>query len=214
MFATLPKATIFLTALLFGVVSFMSQGIANDALAAGHPAVKFVEKLGTSAIASLTAKDITTREREKRVRDLLRTNFDLTTIGRFALGTYWKSASETQKKEYMDLFEDMVVKTYTQRFSEYSGQSFQVAGAIPASDKDSVVSSQLVQNDGSSINVEWRVRSKNGSMKVIDVVVEGISMSVTQRSDFSSVIQKGNGDVDALINTLRLRQNGAIAEKF
>lgn len=182
------------------------------AQAADHPAAKFIEKLGTSAINSLTAKEITTRERESRVRNMLRNSFDLQTIGRFAMGTYWKTATEKQKAEYLVLFEDMIVKTYAQRFAEYSGQSFQVAGAIPANEKDSVVSSQIIQTDGPAVNLEWRVRNKGGAMKVVDVIVEGISMSVTQRSDFAAVIQRGGGNVEALIETLRLRKNGAIPE--
>lgn len=183
------------------------------AQAADHPAAKFIEKLGTSAINSLTVKEITTRERESRVRTMLRSSFDLPTIARFAMGTYWKTATEKQKAEYLVLFEDMIVKTYARRFAEYSGQSFQVAGAIPANEKDSVVSSQIIQTDGPAVNLEWRVRSKSGTLKVVDVIVEGISMSVTQRSDFAAVIQRGGGNVEKLIETLRLRKNGAIAEK-
>lgn len=211
--AAIPRTALFLTAFMFGLLSLLPHSEAESA-GAGHPAAQFIGKLGNNAIASLTEKEITTREREKRVRDMLRASFDLPTIGRFALGTYWKSASEAQKKEYMSLFEDMIVKTYAQRFGEYSGQSFQVAGALDASEKDSVVSSQIIQEEGPPVNVEWRVRKKNGAMKVVDVIVEGISMSVTQRSDFSAVIQKGNGDVGALIETLRLRQHGAIPENL
>lgn len=208
--ATLPRILCFLMLFCIGMSGFAAANERN----VNHPAAKFIEKMGTTAVTSLTARDITTKERERRVRSLLTANFDVQTIGRFALGTYWKTATPAEQAEYLALFEDMIVKTYSQRFAEYSGQSFKVAGAIDASEKDAVVSSQIVQEKGPPVNVEWRVRKKNGSMKVIDVIVEGISMSVTQRSDFAAVIQKGGGKVSALIHTLRLRQNGAIPEKL
>lgn len=210
--AALTRPAFFMAAaLLFGVFFLPLQSFAQNA---DHAAATFIGKLGDKALSSLTAKDIPSREREQRVRDLLRTNFDLPTIARFALGTYWKTSTPTQQKEYLTLFEDMIVKTYAQRFSEYSGQSFKIAGALNSNEKDSIVSSQIIQNDGTPVSVDWRVRKKNGGLKVVDVIVEGISMSVTQRSDFAAVIQRGDGNVDALIDTLRLRKNGAIADKL
>ncbi len=164
----------------------------------------FIEGLGQKALTSLTTPDINQAEREKRVRGLLRTYFDVDTIARFTLGPNWRNATDPQKAEYIKLFEKMIVTTYAQRFSEYSGQELKVGKATKASDRDTVVSSQIIQQDGPPISVEWRVRSKNGQMKVIDVLVEGISMSVTQRSDFSAVIQTGGG-IEALLASLRER---------
>ena len=65
------------------------------------------------------------------------------------------------------------------------------------------MNSSIIPNGGSKIKVDWRVREKNGQMKVIDVVIEGVSMALTQRSDFSSVIQRGGGKIDVLLEHLR-----------
>ena len=207
----IQAASGFLFALL--LITIAAPQAHASALGVDSPPAIFIKKMGDTALMSLTGKDITMRDREARVRTLLQANFDLTTIGRFALGPHWRTATAAQKTEYLDLFEDMIVKTYAQRFGEYSGQSFNVAGALKASDTDFIVSSQILQNGGPPVNVEWRVRQKNGQMKVIDVIVESISMSVTQRSDFSAVIQRNGGSIAALIDSLRLRKNGAIAEK-
>src|SRR4051812_48329199 len=100
----------------------------TPALAAGKnldsPAAVFVQKLGDKALTSLTAKGLPKGERSRRVRTLLRENFDIPTIGRFVLGRHWGEATDAQRAEYVNLFEDMIVETYTQRFAEYSGQSF------------------------------------------------------------------------------------------
>lgn len=182
------------------------------ASAAPGPAAQFVQKLGESALMSLTGKGITRKTREGRVREILRDNFDVQTIGRFALGAYWKDASETQRAEYLDLFEDMIVQTYTTRFEEYSGQVLKVGGAVMAG-KDHIVSSQVIQKDGPPINLDWRVREKDGALRVIDVVVEGVSMSVTQRSDFAATIQRGGGKIESLLSVLRERRKAAKSQK-
>jgi phospholipid transport system substrate-binding protein len=176
--------------------------------AAAADATAFVESLGQKALSSLTTPDLDQAEREKRVRALLRTYFDVDTIGRFVLGPNWRTATEAQRAEYIKLFERMIVTTYAQRFSEYSGQDFKVGKSVKASDRDTVVSSQSIQQGGPPIAVDWRVRNKNGQLKIIDVLVEGISMSVTQRSDFTAVIQSGGG-IEALLESLRKRAGAA-----
>jgi phospholipid transport system substrate-binding protein len=182
---------------------------AESPVAALSPAGQFIQKLGDQALMELTDAKLPRATREARARTLLNTYFDVPTIGRFALGTYWRVATDAEKAEYVGLFEDMIVKTYTTRFEGYSGQSFKVDGAREDGEKDSIVSSRIVQKGGPPVMVEWRVRKKNGGMKVVDVVVESISMSVTQRSDFSSVIQSKGGKVSALLDSLRARKTVA-----
>ncbi len=196
---SLPRLMAFAALMFSALVAFSQPAQADDATA-------FVEGLGQKALSSLTAPELDTAEREKRVRGLLRSYFDVNTIARFTLGTNWRNATEAEKSEYIKLFENMIVTTYAQRFSEYSGQEMKVGKAVKQSDRDTVVMSQILQKDGPTISVDWRVRNTNGSMKIIDVIVEGVSMSVTQRSDFAAVIQSGGGKVEALLDTLRKRQ--------
>ncbi|MBV5334014.1 ABC transporter substrate-binding protein, partial [bacterium] len=121
------------------------------------------------------------------------------------LGRYWNVADETQRREYMTLFEKMIVDAYAGRFAEYSGETFKVAGVRPDGDVDSHVTTQIVRPSGPPVNVEWRVRKTGATYKIIDVVVEGVSMGVTQRSEFASVIQTNGGQVDGLLKALRAK---------
>jgi ABC-type transporter MlaC component len=141
--------------------------------------------------------------KKQEFRKLLRDSFDMKTIGRFALGRYWRDASDSQKQEYLNLFQNMVVEVYAQRFNDYNGQDFTVGNSRLDGEKDTMVTSYIVSADGQKIQIDWRVRFKNGKYQIVDVIVEGVSMSVTQRSDFSSVIQRGGGSVDVLITHLR-----------
>jgi len=201
--------TIFAAALV-ALLALPSAGFA--ARSGDTPAAQFIQSLGNKALTSLTAKDLPAAERATRVRSLLREDFDVPTIGRFVAGPAWKSATPAQRQQYMSLFEDMIVKTYTQRFADYSGQSFKVQNSSDLGGGDSLVRSQILQNDGPPVQVDWRVRNNNGSMKVVDVVVEQISMSVTQQQDFSSAM-KGTADLGKLIATLQARVGKAPDKK-
>jgi len=191
-------------AVVLGLQSFSNSAFAAPNEAAG---VAFIKRLGDTALMSLTQTKISRAERETRVRKILQDNFDVKTIGKFALGTYWREASDKEKAEYTKLFENMIVTTYTSRFEDYSGQKLEVGTAVIAG-KDIIVSSKIVQKDGPPIAIDWRLREKEAGIRIIDVIVEGVSMSVTQRSDFSSVIQSNGGKVENLNTVLRERMQG------
>ena len=139
----------------------------------------------------------------KSFRTLLNRDFDMDYIGRFAMGRYWRGMNASQQKEYLSLFEDMIVDVYSKRFQDYDGQKLVVYSARPDGKYDVLVNSAIIPPSGPKIRVDWRVREKNGRYKVIDIMVEGVSMALTQRSDFSSVIQRGGGDVEVLIEHLK-----------
>lgn len=166
-------------------------------------AKNFIASMGDRGINFLGDEAMSMEAKKAEFKSLLNESFDMSTIGRFALGTYWKEATPAQQKEYQKLFNAMIIRVYSQRFSEYKGQKFEVKSARTENGKDSVVTSFIVPNDGPQVQVDWRVRSKNGSYKVVDIIVEGVSMSMTQRADFASVIQRGGGDVESLLAYLR-----------
>ncbi len=172
-----------------------------------HGAQKFIDNMGKRAIEFLGNDALSQSQKEAKFKSLLRSSFDLKTIGRFALGRYWRSATPAQQKEYNRLFENMVVRVYATRFNEYSGQTLDIGTFRQDGAKDTIVTSYIVPPDGGEkIKVDWRVRNKNGAYKIVDVIIEGVSMALTQRSDFSSVIQRGGGDISALLVHLRKQQ--------
>ncbi len=174
-------------------------------LAAQSDAGVFVKNLGDHAIRVLTVKDITDSEREDRFRNLLRSGFDVRRIGRFVLGRYERGVKKESIDEYHGLFEDLIVATYAARFAEYSGQKFVIKRvAKPRKRGDSIVMSEIKPRDGGpSIRVDWQVHTNEDIYKIVDVRVEGVSMSVTQREEFTTVIRNNGGKVDALLAILR-----------
>jgi phospholipid transport system substrate-binding protein len=170
------------------------------------PAATFMQQLGDSALMYLSSGKIPETEKSERLRALFRSGFDTQTIGRFVLGRHWQEASEGQRREFLSLFEDMIVQTYQDRLTDDPLKSFKVLGATPAgeSSQDAFVNSVIVgTSDPEPTKVTWRVRVKEGQMKIVDVLVNGISSSMTQRSDFDSVIMEGGGNIEALLASLR-----------
>lgn len=164
----------------------------------------FIQQLGDEALSSLARPDVDTETARTEFRDLLHRGFDVPGIGRFVLGRYWRAASEEQQRAYLGLFEEMIVETYARRFRDYSGETFEITGARDAGEQDILVRSRIVRPGGAPpVAVDWRVRDRDGTMKIIDVFVENVSMSVTQRDEFGAVIQRAGGDIDALLNAMR-----------
>lgn len=170
-------------------------------------AAAFIQNLGDRAIKTFSDKADKARAKEK-FRTLLLDGFDVPYIGRWVLGRYWNVATDAQKQEYLGLFEKMIVDAYAGRFAEYSGETFKIIGVRPEGEGDNAVTTQIVRPSGPPVNVDWRVRKTGAAYKIIDVVVEGVSMGVTQRSEFASVIQTNGGQFDGLLKALRTKVSG------
>jgi phospholipid transport system substrate-binding protein len=166
-------------------------------------AAAFIAQLAEQAVAKLTAPNITQTERRDRFRQIFNESFDVKAIARFALGRYFRGASEAEQAEYYSLFEELMVQVYAVRFTQYAGETLRVTGTRPGPDGDQVVSSELVRTKGSPIQVRWRVHRDESGPKVNDIVVEGVSMILTHRDDFTAVIQRSNGKMEGLLASLR-----------
>jgi phospholipid transport system substrate-binding protein len=169
-------------------------------------AAALVSSLGTEAIETITQTGLAESDRVARFRALFVKGFDIPAIARFVLGRYWRTSSPEQQAEFMRLFENMVVQTYAQRFREYSGQQLKVTGAREEGDNRAIVTSQVINpKGGQPVRIDWRVAKTEGGDKIYDVLVEGVSMSVTEQQDFGSVIQRQGGSVDGLLAQLRTK---------
>ena len=180
---------------------------AIPAAAAADPTA-LISNLGSRALEVL-GKNAPQSQRVARFRELLREDFAVPEISRFVLGRYWNVATEEQRAEFVKLFEEYIALAYSTRLAEYTGETFKVTGSRPDAD-GAIVSSQILRPAGAApVKVEWRLIERNGVYKISDVSVDGISMAVTQRSEFASVIQHNGGQVQGLITMLREKTGGS-----
>ena len=161
--------------------------------------------MSAQAIAAITDKTSTEQDRTTKFRELLEEGFDVPRISRFVLGRYWNAATDQERQAFTALFEDWIVRTYSTRFADYSGQTIKVTGTRAESDVTTVVLSQFINTNGAPpTKVEWHVRKEaDGSYKVVDVSVEGVSMALTQRDEIASVADRNGGTVEGLNEALQ-----------
>ena len=171
------------------------------AAAQGDP-VAFINQLGTQAIQVL-GKNVAPAQRLQRFRDLFASDFDIPGIGQFVLGRYWRVATPQEQQDFLRLLNEYLAQAYSARLAEYAGEPFHALGARPNGD-ETVVNSEIVRGDGNKIRVDWYLVNRGG-WKITDAYVAGVSMKVTQRDEFSSVIQRNGGRVEALLAQIRQR---------
>ncbi len=180
----------------------LCTGISAKAAPAADPAA-FVADLGKQAI------DILQNQPDPAVRKtafskLFTQGFDVPAIGKFVLGHYWKTATPEQQNQYLQVFGQYVVAIYAGRFSNYSGEQFKVLGSRSDDPGSAVVTSQILRPNGAPpYNIQWQIAKEGDSFKITNVVVENVSMALSQRQEFASVIEQNGGSVAALINILR-----------
>ena len=181
---------------------------ASDAVAAD--ANLFMNQFWGQTVEVLSKK-VPRAERLARFRQLYLADFDGPGIARFVLGRYWRNASEQEPQEFLKLFEDYVVFVYGTRLSNFSGETFKLRGSRTDA-SGTIVSADIISPNGDApIKVDWRLITDHGSFKINDVIIEGISMLVTQRSEFASVIQRHGGQVGELLAMMRERTKTASA---
>jgi phospholipid transport system substrate-binding protein len=168
-------------------------------------ATAFIDRLAQRAIEGLTSKDIDYTERTQRFRALFTEAFDVPTIGRFALGVPWRQASESDRAEYLKAFEDFIVASYATRFADYGGEKIVTTGSRRGDDSEVFVQSQFMRTQGAPVRVTWRLRPVGDSWRIIDVIIEDVSMAITQRDDFSATVQRNGGRLQPLIEALRAK---------
>ena len=163
-----------------------------------------IEEVSAEVLAILSNQNLADRQKFDALVELLEQPIDLDLVARLILGRYWRSANETQRQQYLQLFREYALANLASKLHLYRGQSFEVTGAKVVSDKDALVTSRILSDDEPPLQVDWRLRERDsGGPVTIDLIVEGVSLIVTLRSEFASVIERQG--FDGLLAELRQR---------
>jgi len=160
-----------------------------------------VSKLAERALEILADKSMSKADREAQFAKLFTDNFHTRSIGVFVLGRHWRRATPAQRKAYLAVFNRFIVKTYTVRLSQYAGEKFRVRRASGPDNGAYIVESEILQPSRPSIPLRWSIRRASTGLKIVDVVIENLSMAQTQRADFAAILRQ-RGSVDGLIKAL------------
>lgn len=161
-------------------------------------AAQFVEILGHEAAALLASAD--GPGRQDALKDLIRRGFNLELTSQFVLGQYWHRATPAQRAEFQDLFTQYLLNSYARHLSSFKPETLDVVSSHPVGERDVLVETIMSSSDGVAKPV-WRVRAQEGAYRIIDVSVDGVSLALTQRREFASVVSRSG--LDGLLDMLR-----------
>lgn len=178
---------------------------ASVARASAEDAGAFLDALNKTAIETLNDTAISEDQRLQEFRKLAQKSFDVPRISKFVLGINWRRATPAQREEFLDVFEDINLRRFMPLFTRYSDQKFTVTKVRQHREKPRLyfVTSTISRDQSPTATVEWRVTKRDDEYRILDVVAEGVSMALTLRKEYGSVVK--NSGLDGLIAQLRAK---------
>lgn len=154
-------------------------------------------------LMTLLRQSGTAESRAPALRSIMETRGNMPLIAKFSAGRAWRDMNENQQTRFINAFARFVSLTYARRFDEFSGDpNITVGRTLDAGKKGILVETPFAQAQQQPIAVEWLISDRGGRVEIIDLVVEGISLATTQREEIGAMLDKRNGDVEALISDL------------
>jgi phospholipid transport system substrate-binding protein len=191
----------------FLAIMMVWLGLVAPAYADDAPKAQiFVDKVASDVLVLVQDEKIAVEDKKSKLNKVFIDVVDVAYVAKFVLGRHWRTATPAQQQAYLSAYGPFLINNYVARLTKYTGQTFKITGSQPTGDAY-IVSTQLLDPKGPPILVDYRVRQDAGDVfKVIDIVVEGVSLLATQRSEFNSVVS--NNGVDFLIQALQKKANG------
>ena len=174
--------------------------------AAGEGAGRFIRDLAENVLPQLMDPSTPLEERRARFRAVLNRDFNLDKIGKLVLGRHWRRASPAKRAEFRILLENYLSGLYARRFEDLAGLQITVDG-VRDFEGWSMVYTTATRTGGAPVLLDWRVDGKDGAYAITDLVIEGVSMVIVQREEFSAIVLESGG-LDGLLLKLRSRIAG------
>jgi phospholipid transport system substrate-binding protein len=169
-----------------------------SAQAAGADA--FIKNFATDLVAIVNGPE-PAAQKKAALGPVIGRDVDVSGVARFCLGRFWAAATPEQQAEYTKLFQQVLLNQISGHLGDYRGVSYVLTGDTPQG-SNTLVGTTITRPNQQPINVQWVVGSVAGAPKVIDVIAEGTSMRVTERSDYASYLGQHGNNIEALIAAL------------
>ncbi len=193
---------------IFGVLisCLMLTAFSASATVDAGQAKAFVEKVTQEGLVDIINSNVSQQEKDRRFEKLFNEALDLKFIGQFVLGRYWRTATPEQKKEFIEVYRQLNVKTWSKRFDEFRGKKFIFNGTSPSSSANQIfVNSSVPMDQGNPASVVWRVKQSGNSFKIVDIIIENVSLAITARNEYTAFIKKSPNCIDGLIKDLKAK---------
>ena len=166
-------------------------------------ASEFIASLSIEASNILSSK-LSENEKIIRLKEIGEQSVDIDGVGLYTLGKYRKTLTDSQKKQYKDLFRDYFLKSFSGRLVGYTDAKIAVLSEEVKNEKYTIVYSKLIgTSERPEVKIDWRVYTKDPENPLIrDLVIEGLSLARTQKEEFNSIIANNDGNIEALFENL------------
>ena len=154
--------------------------------------------------SQILSKNISKEEKINQLKSIAKETVDIKGVGFYSLGSARKNLSDSQKIQYLKLFEDYFLKSFSSRLAEYTNPEIEVNDKKVLNKNYTIVNSLLVAtSERPEVKIDWRVYTKDPENPLIrDLIIEGLSLARTQKEEFSSILSSNDGDINSLFETL------------
>ena len=155
--------------------------------------------------SEILAKNISQEEKINKLKVIAKETVDIQGVGFYSLGSARKNLSKEEKIQYLQLFEDYFLKSFSSRLSEYTNPEIDVLSKKVLSENYTIVNSVLKEtSERPEVKIDWRIYTKNQNNPLIrDLIIEGLSLARTQKEEFASILNSNNGNIESLFKTLK-----------
>jgi phospholipid transport system substrate-binding protein len=183
--------------------------VAGPAFAGSKDGAKqFADTLGKQGLQTINNASLSDEQKRTTLRTLFDQNVDIDWIAKFVLGRYWRTATPAQQEAYLAAYKDFLVKNYTTDFQNFQHSTFQVTQVRDGNQAgEYVITMTIKRPQQEDVHMDFRIREKDGGYRVYDIIVEGVSLLTSQRSEFASVVQRQG--MDYLIQQIKAKAASA-----
>ena len=188
---------------IFFIIIFLIIGLTQKTFAYSSDPKQFVSEV-IDETKKILMETNTKEYKTKKLSEMALKTVDIKGVAYYSLGNYRKELNDEQLKEYLILFENYFLKSFSSRLTDYSEPKIEVISAKILNPKYTMVESLLLGTDKKpEVKIDWRIYTKNPDKPLIrDLIIEGLSLARTQKEEFSSIIETNNGDITKLFMTL------------
>jgi phospholipid transport system substrate-binding protein len=182
---------------LIAVVLLATPGLADDP----PEAQTIVRETVDQVLEVLARKELSTDERIRRIEEIAYHRFDFATISRLVLARRWRQFTPEQREEFVEQFKIQLSRSYGTRITRYEQEQVAILGSRVEPRGDVTVATRIEGGTADGTKVDYRLRKKDGPWLLIDVIIEGVSLVSSYRSQFAEIL--GHGGPDELLRQLR-----------
>jgi phospholipid transport system substrate-binding protein len=197
-----------LSALFLVILSFSGANAATSVItpqktAAPKDAKAFIQQVSDATLVTIGSNS-SAEQKEEKLNKLFEASVDISWMGKFVAGNYWRTAEPAQQQEYADAYKNFLIKTYVPKFKSYTNQQIKILGMESQNDGEYLVQTEIIAEGKPSVKVDYKLRQGAGKQyKIFDIIAEGVSLLTTERSEFSSILSRSG--LGSLIEQLKMK---------